>query len=459
MSHPKHYCGIVGIFGTPNASRLSAIGLQALQHRGEEGAGIVSIDQEGNFHRHKDMGLVANVFSNGALEKLTGEMATGHNRYSTTGGSGIHNVQPLESDYKLGRIAISHNGNLVNTNTLRAALLDQGAFFHTTADTELMLHLLARSEGTLTDAIKNMMKQVSGAYSLVIQTKDELVGVRDPKGMRPLCLGRIDDAYILASETCALDLMGASFIRDIEPGEIVIISRDGIKSERHPCAGCQAFCIFELVYFMKPNSMHNGRSVYSERFKMGEILHREHPCDADIIVPVPDSGIPAAYGFAYASCIPIVPAFVRSHYVGRSFIQPEKGKREDTVVMKLALINELVADKRVILVDDSVVRGITCISRVRNLRRAGAKEVHIRVSCPPHRHPCHYGIDFPDRKDLIAHTHQGDELTAVLGVDSIGYLSESGLLEAVGGHGYCMACFTGQYPIPITESEERFKLI
>ncbi len=451
MSHPKHYCGIVGVFGTPMASRLSAIGLQAQQHRGEEGAGIVSADQEGVFHSHKDMGLVAHVFSNGALDKLVGEIATGHNRYSTTGGSGIHNVQPLDSEYKLGRIAIGHNGNLVNTNSLRTILLDQGAFFRTTADTEIMLHLLARSKGTLTDAIKNMMKQVSGAYSLVIMTKDELVGVRDPKGMRPLCLGKIGDAYVLASETCALDLMGAEFIRDVEPGEIVIISRDGIRSEKNPCSTCKAFCIFESVYFMKPNSKHNGKTVYSERYRMGQILHREHPCDADIVVAVPDSGTPAAFGYSDASGIPIVPAFVRSHYAGRSFIQPERGMREDTVKMKLALIDELVAGKRVILVDDSVVRGITCITRVKNLREAGAKEVHIRVSCPPHRHPCHYGIDFPDSKDLIASTHQGEDLRLALGVDSIGYLSESGLLEAVGGDGYCMACFNGKYPIPITE--------
>ncbi|MSU55380.1 MAG: amidophosphoribosyltransferase [Candidatus Taylorbacteria bacterium] len=445
--YPKDSCGIVGVFGTPNAAKLTALGLHALQHRGEEGAGIVSVNDYGQFNHHKNIGLVSQVFANGALDRLIGNMSIGHNRYSTTGKSVIENVQPLLIDCQRGKIALAHNGNLININALRSELASAGAVFQTSTDSEFMLHLIARSEGTLSEAIGEMMSKVSGAYSLVICTKDELVGVRDPRGFRPLCIGTIGGTFVFASETCALDLMGARFIRDVLPGEMVFISKDGLRSEKSKVTAACSFCIFELVYFERPNSKYIDNSVHSYRFEMGITLFKEQPCEADVIVPVPDSGTPAAFGFASASKIPLEMAFVRSHYTGRSFIQPERGMRVDSVKMKLALIGELVKGKRVVMIDDSVVRGTTCIERVKNLRDAGATEVHIRVSCPPHKFACHYGIDFPDRNELIAVSHQGESLCKALNVDSIGYLSEEGLLKACGGHSFCMACFNGKYPI------------
>lgn len=446
----KHYCGILGLFGVPNAARLTALGLYALQHRGEEGAGIVSVDDNGEFHQYKDMGQVAHAFAGDVLDKLKGQIASGHNRYSTTGGTGLHNVQPLVIGCKLGTLALSHNGNLVNTDRLRLELTDAGAVFQTTTDSELMLHSIARSDGSLVEAVKVMMTRVSGAYSLVIMTQNELVGVRDPHGFRPLCIGKIGDGHVLASETCALDMIEATFIREVLPGEIVHISGDGIRTEMFQHQIQPSFCVFEYVYITRPDSLLGGVRVYISRFKMGQYLYEERPCEADIVVPIPDSGNAAADGFAKASGIPICNAYVRNHYGGRSFLQPNQALRKAAVKMKLSLIPELVKGKRVVIVDDSVVRGTTCQGRVEGLREAGAREVHVRASCPPHRHPCYYGVDFPTRGELIAVTHPGnDELQKALGVDSIGYLSEAGLRRAVGHEGLCMACFNGRYPIPL----------
>lgn len=445
----KHYCGIVGLFGVPEASQLAALGLFALQHRGEEGAGIVSVDDKGKFCQHKSMGLVSQVFAGGVLSRLVGRNACGHNRYSTTGGTGLQNVQPLVIECKLGEVALAHNGNLVNTVALHSELVMSGAVFQTSTDSEVMLHLIARLDGSLVEAVKAMMRQVSGAYSVIVMTKDKLLGFRDPNGFRPLCLGRIGDGHVLASETCALDLMGAKFVREVLPGEIVQISNSGIVSEMLPHQVQPSFCVFEHVYFARPDSMLGGVRVKMARIRMGELLWEEHPIPADAIVPIPDSGRAAAYGYSRASGIPVCDAYERSHYGGRSFILPDQESRKANVRMKLALIPELVKGKRIIAVDDSIVRGTTCRGRIEDIREAGAREVHVLASCPPHRHSCFYGIDFPDRTKLIAVTFQGEAIARELGADSVGYLSEEALRRATGQTGLCMACFDGKYPIPI----------
>jgi amidophosphoribosyltransferase len=449
--YPKHYCGVFGVFGHPNAAELTYYGLYALQHRGQESAGIVTCDGE-LFHTHKGMGLVSQVFNGEVLHDMVGNMAVGHTRYSTTGSSHLRNAQPLTVDCARGQIAIAHNGNLTNAAKLRDELEARGSIFQTTVDSEIILHLMAQPSlnGHGNNLIQTI-RRIEGAYSLVIMTERELIGVRDPHGFRPLCIGRMGDAWVLASETCALDLIHAKFVREVEPGEIVVINADGLTTEQaFPEHERRAFCIFEYVYFARPDSKMANRSVYKARVEMGKELARQFPIEADIVVPVPDSGNCAALGYSLESNIPYELAFVRNHYIGRSFLQPSQLIRDFDVRVKLNLIEELVKNKRVIVVDDSIVRGTTCKARVNNLKEAGAKAVHVLVSCPPHMHPCVYGIDFPDRSKLMAANHSLEEIRQYLNADSLHYLSQEGLVKATGlpANSFCMACYDGNYPVP-----------
>lgn len=451
QSYPKHYCGVFGVYGHPNAAELTYYGLYALQHRGQESAGIVSSDGR-SFHAHKGMGLVSQVFNGEVLPTLAGSLAIGHTRYSTTGSSAIKNAQPLTVDCARGQIAIAHNGNLTNASQLRDELEARGSIFQTTVDSEIMLHLMAQPShnGNGDSNLIHSIRRIEGAYSLVIMTEKELIGVRDPHGFRPLCIGKIEDAWVLASETCALDLIHAKFIRDVEPGEVVVINEKGLTSvQAFPEHQRRAFCIFEYVYFARPDSTIANRNVYKVRVEMGRQLAREFPISADVIVPVPDSGNCAALGYSLESGIPFEMAFVRNHYVGRSFLQPSQLIRDFNVRVKLNLISELVKDKRVIVVDDSIVRGTTCKARVNNLKEAGAKEVHVLVSCPPHMNPCVYGIDFPDRAKLMAANHSVEEIQRYLNADSLHYLSQEGMVKATGlpRTSFCMACYDGNYPV------------
>jgi amidophosphoribosyltransferase len=457
-THPKHYCGVFGIYGHPNASELTYYGLYALQHRGQESAGIVASDGR-QFRKHIGMGLVSQVFTGEILHSLVGEMAVGHTRYSTTGSSFIQNAQPLTVNCRIGSVAIAHNGNLTNAAQLREELEAKGQIFQTTVDSEIILHLLAQP--TLNGAENNLVqtiRRIEGAYSLVIMTDKELIGVRDPHGFRPLCIGRLGDAWVLASETCALDLIHAKFMRDVEPGEIVIIGEKGLSSvQAFPEHQRRALCIFEFVYFARPDSNIANRNVYKVRVEMGRELAREHPVAADVVVPLPDSGNCAALGYSLESGIPFEMAFVRNHYVGRSFLQPSQLIRDFDVRVKLNLITELVKGKRVIIVDDSIVRGTTCKARVKTLNEAGAKEVHVMVSCPPHMNPCVYGIDFPDRRKLMAANHSLEEIRKYLKADSLHYLSQAGMLRATGlpPESFCMACYDGKYPVPFDSTVDK----
>lgn len=448
--HPKHYCGVFGIYGHPNAAELTYYGLYALQHRGQESAGIVASDGK-MFRTYRGMGLVSQVFRGKVLKGLTGSAACGHTRYSTTGSSHPRNMQPLTVDCAKGQIAIAHNGNLTNAAQLRQELESHGSIFQTTVDSEIILHLMAQPafNGKGNDLVQTI-RRIEGAYSLVIMTEKELIGVRDPHGFRPLSIGKLDDSYVLSSETCAFDLVQAEFVRDVEPGEIVIINGEGIQSiQAFPEQERRALCIFEFVYFARPDSNLSGRSVYNARVEMGRQLAREHPVEADLVVPVPDSGTCAALGYSQQSGIPFEMAFVRNHYVGRSFLQPTQLIRDFNVRVKLNLITSLVKGKRVVVVDDSIVRGTTCKTRVNNLKEAGASEVHVMVSCPPHRNPCVYGIDFPDRKKLMAANHSLEEMAGYLNADSLHYLSIEGMVQATGlGEGaFCKACYDGDYPV------------
>ena len=450
QSYPKHYCGIFGIYGHPNAAELTYYGLFALQHRGQESAGIVACDSK-QFRFHRGMGLVSQVFNGSILHDLVGSMALGHTRYSTTGSSHIRNAQPLTVDCARGQIGIAHNGNLTNAAQLREELEKRGSIFQTTVDSEIILHLMAQPslDGQENNLLQTI-RRIEGAYSLAIMTEQELIGVRDPHGFRPLCLGKLGEAWVLASETCALDLIQAKYVRDVDPGEIVIISKQGLKSiQAFPEHDRRAFCIFEYVYFSRPDSNIANRNVYKVRVEMGRQLARENPVDADIVVPVPDSGNCAALGFSMESGVPFEIAFVRNHYIGRSFLQPSQLIRDFNVRVKLNLIKELVRDRRVVIVDDSIVRGTTCKARVNNIKEAGAKEVHVRVSCPPHMHPCVYGIDFPDRSKLMAANYTVDEIRRYLNADSLAYLSQEGMIKATGlpANAFCMACYDGRYPV------------
>ncbi|HYG23865.1 MAG TPA: amidophosphoribosyltransferase [Verrucomicrobiae bacterium] len=456
--HPKHYCGVFGIFGHPNAAELTYYGLYALQHRGQESAGIVSSDGR-TFRVHRGMGLVPQIFNGEILHGLVGTMAIGHTRYSTTGSSHLRNAQPLTVDCARGQIAIAHNGNLTNAAQLREELEARGSIFQTTVDSEIILHLMAQpSFNGGGNHLVHAVRQIEGAYSLVIMTETEMIGVRDPHGFRPLCLGKLDDAWVLASETCALDLIHAKFVRDVEPGEVVIINEQGLTSiQAFPEHERRAFCIFEYVYFARPDSTIANRNVYRVRVEMGRQLARENPIEADLVVPVPDSGNCAALGYSLESGIPYEMAFVRNHYVGRSFLQPSQLIRDFAVRVKLNLIGELVKGKRVIVVDDSIVRGTTCKTRVNSLKQAGAKEVHVLVSCPPHMNPCVYGIDFPDRSKLMAANYSIEDIRKYLNADSLHYLSQDGMVQATGlpRTNFCMACYDGDYPVKYDPSVDK----
>ncbi|MDP7051425.1 MAG: amidophosphoribosyltransferase [Verrucomicrobiota bacterium] len=449
QDYPRHYCGVFGIYGHPNAAELTYYGLYALQHRGQESAGIVACDGQ-QFRMHKGMGLVSQVFKGKVLHELVGKMAVGHTRYSTTGSSNIGNAQPLTVDCAKGQIAIAHNGNLTNAAALREELEERGSIFQTTVDSEIILHWLAQPSNNGEHNLISTIRKVEGAYSLVIMTENELIGVRDAHGFRPLCIGKVDGAYVLSSETCALDLIQAEFVRDVEPGEIVIIDENGLRSiQAFPEQERRALCIFEYVYFARPDSNIRNQNVYKVRVEMGRELARENPIEADIVVPIPDSGNCAALGFALESGIPYEMAFVRNHYVGRSFLQPSQLIRDFNVRVKLNLITDLVKDKRVVIVDDSIVRGTTCKKRVNSLKEAGAREVHVMVSCPPHKNPCVYGIDFPDRSKLMAANYNLEEICQYLNADSLNYLSKEGMVKATGQptDSFCLACYDGEYPV------------
>ena len=456
--YPKHYCGVFGVYGHPNAAELTYYGLYALQHRGQESAGIVTSDGH-QFHEHKGMGLVSQIFRGNILHDLAGHLAVGHTRYSTTGSSLLQNAQPLTGNCARGPIAVAHNGNLTNAAQLRDELQARGSILQTTVDSEIVLHLIAQpSENGHGDSLIRAVRRIEGAYSLVILSQNELIGIRDPHGFRPLCIGKIDDAWVLASETCALDLIHAKFVRDVEPGEIVVINQDGLSSiQAFPEHERRAFCIFEYVYFARPDSTIANRNVYKVRVEMGRQLARQIPISADVVIPVPDSGNCAALGYSLESGIPFEMAFVRNHYVGRSFLQPSQLIRDFDVRVKLNLITELVKDKRVIVVDDSIVRGTTCKARVNNLKEAGAKEVNVLVSCPPHMNPCVYGIDFPDRSKLMAANHSLEEIRKYLNADSLHYLSQDGMVKATGlpANSFCMACYDGNYPVPFDPAVDK----
>jgi amidophosphoribosyltransferase len=456
-SRPTHECGVFAVYGHPNAAVLTYYGLFALQHRGQESAGIVTADGPNSpFMVHKDMGLVSQVFMPADLERLKGSRAIGHVRYSTTGSSTVKNAQPLLVDCGRGQLAIGHNGNIINAAVLREELEQRGSIFQTTVDSEIILHLLAQPNGATN--VLSALRKVHGAFSLVLMSEREIIGVRDPFGFRPLSLGRLDGAYILSSETCAFDLIHAEFIREIEPGEVVIIDEKGVRSEFPFDAEKSAFCMFEYVYFARPDSMISNVNVAKVRTEMGRELARLHPAEADLVVPVPDSGNYAALGFAEELGIPYSHAFVRNHYIGRTFLQPTQLIRDFNVRVKLNLIKEAVAGKRVVVVDDSIVRGTTARARVVNLREAGAAEVHMRISCPPHRFACHYGIDFPDPKNLLANQCTLDQIREYLGADSIGYLDTEAMVRATGlpRESFCLACFTGDYPVPFDPKLDKF---
>lgn len=453
--YPKHYCGLFGIFGHPSAAEITYYGLYALQHRGQESAGIVTSDGS-QFRVHRGMGLVPQVFSSQVLRELVGHIAVGHTRYSTTGSSHIRNAQPLTVDCARGQVAIAHNGNLTNAASLRDELESQGSIFQTTVDSEIILHLMAQpSLGAADASLVQTLHRIEGAYSLVIMTEQELIGIRDPYGFRPLSLGQLGEGWVLASETCAFDLVQARFVRDVEPGEVVIITKEGVRSVcAFPDHSKRALCMFEYVYFSRPDSTIAGRNVHKVRVEMGRQLAREHPRQADIVVPVPDSGNCAALGYSLESGIPFEMAFVRNHYVGRSFLQPTQLIRDFNVRVKLNLITDLVRGRRVIIVDDSIVRGTTCRQRVNNLKEAGAREVHVMVSCPPHMHPCVYGVDFPDRANLMAANYTQDQIRDYLKADTLAYLSQEGMVQATGltQDAFCLGCYNGDYPVPYDET-------
>ena len=454
----REECGVMGIAGHPEAANLAYLGLYALQHRGQESAGIATSDGE-KLRLSRAMGYVADAFDERALEALPGHIAIGHTRYSTAGESRLLNAQPILIDCAHGQIAIAHNGNLVNARELRDRLVKDGSIFQTSSDTEVVLHLYARSrEHTIEDALVESISQVTGAFSLVLMTKDRLIAARDPHGFRPLAIGRLGDSYIVCSETCALDLIGATYVRDVAPGEVVVISDGGVRS-MHPFPPAPlAHCVFEHVYFARPDSYVFGRSVNEIRTNLGRILASEQPVDADVIVPVPDSGVCAAMGFAEASGIPLRMGLIRNHYVGRTFIQPQSSIRHFGVKVKLNPVRSILEGRRVVLVDDSIVRGTTSRKIVKMVRAAGAREVHVRISCPPTISPCFYGVDTPSRSELIAATHTLEEITKFLDADSVAYLSHEGLMTAVGSQrsSYCSSCYTGVYPVPFPRDEASY---
>jgi amidophosphoribosyltransferase len=457
-------CGVVAIYSHPEAETLAYLGLHALQHRGQESAGIVSSDGM-SLHIHKAMGLVADIFTEKKLNKLRGTLAIGHTRYSTTGDSALLNAQPIMVQSNKGMIALAHNGNLTNAGEIRARMEAQGSIFQTSSDTEVIVHLIAQSrEHTLPEAIADALRRVEGAFSLVMISPDRIFAMRDPHGFRPLAMGRIPaqgerphDTVVFASETCAFDLIGATYEREVKPGELVIVGPEGVSSRFYAPAMAQSSCIFEHVYFSRPDSRVFGRSVQESREQLGRQLAIESPADADLVVPVPDSGVTAAMGYAAESGIPLRFGLIRNHYVGRTFIEPQQSVRDFGVRLKLNPVRSLLEGKRVVLIDDSIVRGTTSRKIVRMVRGAGAKEVHMRISCPPTISPCFYGVDTPRKKELIAANNTVEEIRQFVGADSLAYLSLDGLKKACRDGEkttYCTACYTGRYPTNLVDIEE-----
>ncbi|MFZ7125129.1 MAG: amidophosphoribosyltransferase [Desulfobacterales bacterium] len=449
---PREYCGLFAVHGHPDAAKLSYFGLYALQHRGQESAGI-AVHNGSTILGHKGMGLVPDVFTMKHLDQLEGRSAIGHVRYSTTGSSILTNAQPFVIHHQRRAYAVAHNGNLVNAHRLKDELEQNGSIFQTTMDSEVFLHFLVKNlKQGLDQALVETVTRLKGAFSFVVLTsKGEIIGIKDPNGFRPLCLGRLNGSYVLASETCALDLVEAEFIRELDPGEIVIIDDDGIRSIKTPLAGRRTFCIFEFIYFARPDSTIYGQNVYLTRKAHGARLAREAPVEADLVMPFPDSGTYAALGYSEESKIPFEMGMIRNHYIGRTFIQPTQSMRDFGVRVKLNPVKELLRGKSIIIVEDSIIRGTTVKTRVKSLREMGVKEVHMRVAGPPHRHPCHYGIDFPTEGELIAARMPVEKLTRHLGLDSLHYLSLNGLLESTGVRDpedyFCKACFDGCYPV------------
>ncbi|MGQ0811602.1 MAG: amidophosphoribosyltransferase [Nitrospiraceae bacterium] len=450
-------CAVFGIYGHKEAANLTYLGLYALQHRGQEASGIVSGDGE-HFHVEKGMGLVADIYSKSKLKRLPGHMAIGHNRYSTAGGSDFKNVQPLIVNFAFGNLALAHNGNLINATMLRHELEAYGAIFQSTADSEVIIHLIAHSRAdSLLARIIDALSQVRGAFSVVLLTDDAVIAARDPHGFRPLCLGRVRDSWLVASETCAFDLLDAEGVREIEPGELVVLNKDGVKSYKPFVEAKPAMCVFEYVYFARPDSrIFGATAVYTTRKALGNQLAQESWVAADVVVPVPDSGVPAALGYAERAGIPFEIGLIRNHYIGRTFIEPEQSIRHFGVKIKLNAVPEVLRGKRVVVVDDSLVRGTTSRKIVKMIRQAGAKEVHLRISSPPIVSPCFYGIDTPTKKELIASSHTVQEIRKYITADSLAYLSLDGMLKSAPGapDQYCNACFTERYPISFTRAEE-----
>ena len=454
----KDECGVFGIFGNPEAANLTYLGIYALQHRGQESAGICTSDGE-RMRVLRTMGQVADAFKEEALEGLPGHLAIGHTRYSTAGESKLQNAQPMLIDCAHGQIAVAHNGNIVNARELREELVRNGSIFQTTSDTEVVLHLYARSKApSVEEALVESVTQLTGAFSLVFLTRNRLIAARDPHGFRPLAVGKLADSWIVCSETCALDLIGASYVRDVEPGEVLIISDGGLRSVKPFPRAPLAHCVFEHVYFARPDSYVFGRSVNEVRTQLGRNLAREAPAGADVVVPVPDSGVCAAIGYAEESGLPLRMGLIRNHYVGRTFIHPQQSIRDFSVRVKLNPVRSILDGRRVVLVDDSIVRGTTSRKIVRMVRAAGASEVHLRISCPPTVSPCFYGVDTPSRAELIAATHTIEEIRKFVEADSVAYLSLAGLGAAVGDErsSYCTSCYTGVYPVAFPRDEQAY---
>jgi amidophosphoribosyltransferase len=458
----REECGVFGIFPHAQSAALVALGLHALQHRGQEAAGVVTYDGA-HFHSHHAMGHVGDNFSSqsGVVGRLHGQSGIGHVRYSTTGDSIIRNVQPLFADFEFGGFALAHNGNLTNALLLRRQLVRRGCLFQSTTDTEVIVHLMATARSSsVIDRLVEALRQVEGAYAIVALAKDMVIGVRDPLGVRPLVLGRVGDAHVLASESCALDIIGADFVRDVEPGEMVVVDAAGVHSMRPFQAQSRRFCIFEYIYFARPDSVVEGHSVYEARKRIGMQLARESHVDADVVIPVPDSGVPAAIGYGTESGIPFELGIIRNHYVGRTFIEPTDQIRNLGVKLKHNANRHMIEGKRVVLVDDSIVRGTTSLKIVEMMRRAGAREVHMRISSPPTMHSCFYGVDTPQKDKLLAHRLSVEEMARFIGADTLAFVSMDGLYKALGEPGrsperpqYCDACFTGEYPIPLVDRD------
>jgi len=457
---PREACGILAVSNHPEAAKVAYFGLYALQHRGQESAGIVTSDGQ-RVLEHKAMGLVPDIFNEETLKRLSGHMALGHVRYSTTGSSMLVNAQPLRVQYSGRSMAIAHNGNLVNARYIREDMENNGSIFQTSMDTEVVLHLLARSfKKGLESAMVDTMAQIKGAYSMVVMTQDTLVACRDPNGFRPLCLGRLNSGYVIASETCALDLVDAEYIREVAPGEILIIKGDELKSVPPTLPTRKSQCIFELIYFSRPDSTVFGQNVYLFRKEQGALLAKAFPRDVDFVMPFPDSGNYAAIGYAHASGIPLEMGVIRNHYVGRTFIQPSQSMRDFGVKVKLNPVRVLLENKRVLIIEDSIIRGTTARTRISALRKIGTREVHMLVSCPPHRNPCHYGIDFTSRGELIAAEKSVEEIRDFIGLDTLGYLPIEDLVRAthIPQSDLCFACFDGNYPVPIDETFHKYVL-